>query len=245
MVKNSNKKLWLIVSVILAVLLIVTLTVGASTAWFGLSKNISGKVELTPGIKVDFGNTIVVENQNDITEFWLKKYDVSNVNELTTETTTSKLKIQDARPSDAFAIVNPSFTSLTTDNFYVRAKIIYKDIVTKQELSQAQQLEAFGMINPIKMGENWLVDESNNWHYLVNSGTTSWQNNVANANELKLVEENDEVSFLLTTNFNNVNYVPLTLAPGQDIEHMSFDGVYIILQLQAVEQNSVNVEFFA
>lgn len=246
MKQKTLHKIYISIIAILLLLFISSLVMGVTGAWFGTKREISGKVQLTPGIKVDFGYNLpnpTIEYDENTSEFWLLKYDVSSYSELTDETTVSRLDVYDVRPNDKIAVVNPILTSLTTDNFYLRAKLIYRDEITNEILTDEQMNEAFGTQTPINFGDNWLVDENGEWAYYVGN-LSAWTGGVANAEDLLLIEEYMQVSFFNTSTSNAIKFTPFEMAGGA-VEHFSFTGFNVILRIQAIEAAYVNEQFFA
>lgn len=246
MKQKTFNKLYITIFAVLLVLFILSLTVGITGAWFGSTREISGKVNLTPGIKVDFGYNMpspTLEFDETTQEFWLLKFDVENYADLSDTSTTSKLEVSDIRPGDKIAVVNPILTSLTTDNFYLRAKVIYKNKTTNEILTVDKMNEIFRTTTPLTFGYDWLIDENGEWSYCVGN-ITEWSTGKANADDLKLIEEYMQVSFFTTATQNAIKFVPLDI-PESSIEHFSISGVSIILQLQAIEAEYVNEQFFS
>lgn len=246
MKQKTLHKIYISIIAILLLLFISSLVMGVTGAWFGTKREISGKVQLTPGIKVDFGYNLpnpTIEYDESTSEFWLLKYDVNSYSELTDETTVSRLDVYDVRPNDKIAVVNPILTSLTTDNFYLRAKLIYRDEITNEILTDEQMNEAFGTQTPINFGDNWLVDENGEWAYYVGN-LSAWTGGVANAEDLLLIEEYMQVSFFNTSTSNAIKFTPFEMAGGA-VEHFSFTGFNVILRIQAIEAAYVNEQFFA
>ncbi len=125
----------------------------------------------------------------------------------------------------------------------MRAKILYRDEITGNLLTNEQMLEAFGNLSPLNFGENWLVDENGEWAYYVGN-KTEWTGGKANAGDLLLIEEYMQVSFLKTSTVNAIKFAPFEMADGT-VEHFSFTGFNVILQIQAIEAAYVNEQFFA
>ena len=79
MKEKTLKKATIITISCLLILLIVGLTLGITGAYYGSKREISGQVNLSPGIKVDFKNDkdqITIDYDEKTNEFWLMKYDV-------------------------------------------------------------------------------------------------------------------------------------------------------------------------
>lgn len=246
MKQKTLHKVYISIIAVLILLLVSSIVMGVTGAWFGSNREISGKVNLTPGIKVDFGyNTPnpTIDYDENTQEFWLLKYDVNSYLDLNDETSISRLDVHNVRPNGKIAVVNPIMTSLTTDNFYLRAKILYRDEITGNLLTNEQMLEAFGNLSPLKFGENWLIDENGEWAYYVGN-KTEWTGGKANAGDLLLIEEYMQVSFLKTSTVNAIKFSPFEIAGGA-VEHFSFTGFNVILQIQAIEAAYVNEQFFA
>lgn len=246
MKQKTLNKVYISIIVVLILLFVSSIVMGVTGAWFGSNREISGKVNLTPGIKVDFGYNSpnpTIDYDENTQEFWLLKYDVATYSELNDETTISRLDVNGVRPNDKIAVVNPILTSLTTDNFYLRAKLIFRDENTNAVLTSAQMLEAFGTLTPLNFGSQWLFDENNEWAYCVGD-VTEWNGGVANSGDLLLIEEYMQVSFLQTNIVNAIKFAPFEIADGA-VEHFSFTGFNVILQIQAIESAYVDEIFFA
>lgn len=249
MKEKTLKKATIITISCLLILLIVGLTLGITGAYYGSKREISGQVNLSPGIKVDFKNDkdqITIDYDEKTNEFWLMKYDVDAFSTLKTDTTISRLNVTGIREGAEIAIVSPEMKSLTTDEFYIRSKLIIRNSENQQELTSAQMLEMFGSTTcPILFNNNWLVDENNEWNYYVGTEKTSWTGGVANKNDILKVQQNAVLSFLtIATTADGVEYVPLTI-PNDKVEHFPVTGFEIILQIQAVEAEFVDQQFFA
>ena len=246
--KTIKKAIIIAISALL-VLLLVAITLGITGAYFGSKREISGKVNLSPGLRVDFTNDksqITIDYYED--EFWLMKYDmeVNSFAALKPDSTISRFTVDGVREGAQIALVPPEMKSLTTDDFYIRSKVIYRDSVSKQELTDAQMVEIFGSTTcPISFNNNWLVDENDEWNYYVGTEKTSWTGGVANSGDILKITENTVIDFFESTSTaENVEYVPLVIADGQ-VEHYSVVGFEVILQIQAVEAAFVNEQFFA
>ena len=248
--KTIKKAIIIAISALL-VLLLVAITLGITGAYFGSKREISGKVNLSPGLRVDFTNDkdqITIDYYED--EFWLMKYDMEDnfysFAALKPDSTISRFTADGVREGAQIALVPPEMKSLTTDDFYIRAKVIYRDSVSKQELTDAQMVEIFGSTTcPISFNNNWLVDENDEWNYYVGTEKTSWTGGVANSGDILKITENTVIDFFESTSTaENVEYVPLVIADGQ-VEHYSVAGFEVILQIQAVEAAFVNEQFFA
>ena len=246
--KSLQKNIIIVVSVFL-VLLLVGISLGITGAYFGSKREISGQVDLSPGLRVDFTNdkgqvTIDYDGKNN--EFWLMKYDVESFAYLKTDSDTSRFNVTGIREGAEIAIVPPEMKSLTTDEFYIRSRIIIRDSVSKQELTKAQLLEIFDtQTSPISLNDNWLVDENGEWSYYVGSEKSSWTGGVANKDDILKITENTTLDFCISsTTAENVEYVPLKISE-KTVEHYSVIGFEVVLQIQAVEAAFVEEQFFA
>lgn len=235
--KQINKKI-LIPVICLLSLLIILLVAGASTAWFGTRREITGEAELSPGIKVDFKDTLDKANDN---EFWLKKYDETNAANISASTTKSRLNISDVRLDNEFYLVNPTLVSNTTDSFYLRAKLVYQD-KNGNDISSDKLLELFGTENPISLNNKWLKDETSGWSYYVDDSLTSWSDILSKKDQLKTVLENDEIDFFATETNGEINYTTLKF-DGVENEYPPVGELYIVLEVQAVEIGKVSEGF--
>ena len=250
--KTIKKAIIIAISALL-VLLLVAITLGITGAYFGSKREISGKVNLSPGLRVDFTNDkgqITIDFDKEENELWLMKYDMKDnfysFAALKPDSTISRFTVDGVREGAQIALVPPEMKSLTTDDFYIRAKVIYRDSVSKQELTDAQMVEIFGSTTcPISFNNNWLVDENDEWNYYVGTEKTSWTGGVANSGDILKITENTVIDFFESTSTaENVEYVPLVIADGQ-VEHYSVVRFEVILQIQAVEAAFVNKQFFA
>ena len=250
--KTIKKAIIIAISALL-VLLLVAITLGITGAYFGSKREISGKVNLSPGLRVDFTNDkgqITIDFDKEENEFWLMKYDMKDnfysFAALKPDSTISRFTVDGVREGAQIALVPPEMKSLTTDDFYIRAKVIYRDSVSKQELTDDKMGEIFGSTTcPISFNNNWLVDENDEWNYYVGTEKTSWTGGVANSGDILKITENTVIDFFESTSTaENVEYVPLVIADGEP-EHYSVVGFEVILQIQAVEAAFVNEQFFA
>ena len=248
--KTIKKAIIIAISALL-VLLLVAITLGITGAYFGSKREISGKVNLSPGLRVDFTNDkgqITIGFDKEENEFWLMKYDMEDNSfaALKPGLKISPFTVDGVREGAQIALVPPEMKSLTTDDFYIRAKVIYRDSVSKQELTDDKMGEIFGSTTcPISFNNNWLVDENDEWNYYVGTEKTSWTGGVANSGDILKITENTVIDFFESTSTaENVEYVPLVIADGEP-EHYSVVGFEVILQIQAVEAAFVNEQFFA
>ena len=246
--KTSKKGIIITISILLVLLLIGTV-LGITGAYFGSNKAITGEVNLSPGIRVDFTNDkdqVTIDYDEKTHEFWLMKYDVTSFNNLKTDSTISRFNVTEVREGAEIAIVAPVMTSETTDDFYIRAKIIFRDSVTKAELTTEQLKEIFNLtMNPITLNDKWLLDENGEWSYYVGEGKSSWTGGVANKDDIVKITEDTTINFLTSTlTAENVEYVPLEIS-DEVVEHYSVAGFEVILQIQAVEEAKVDEQFFS
>ena len=248
-VKASKKSIFIAIAILIALLLVGT-ALGITGAYFGTKREISGQVNLSPGIRVDFTNDkdqVTIEYDEKTHEFWLRKYDVNSFAELNANSTISRFNLTEIRDGAEIAIVAPEMTSQTTDDFYIRAKVVLRDSVTAQELTDEQMEEIFGTTeNPITFNDNWLLDENGEWSYLVETGKSSWTDGAANSNDILKVAQNDKITFFTTsTTAEDIEYVPLELETKTNFEHYSIAGFEVVLHLQAVEAAKVEEQFFS
>ena len=99
------------------------------------------------------------------------------------------------------------------------------------------------LVHGMSQNNTYLLDENGEWVYCVGN-LTEWTTGKANADDLKLIEEYMQVSFFTTATQNAIKFAPLDI-PESSIEHFSIYGVNIVLQLQAIEAEYVNEQFFS
>ena len=243
MMRENKKTLFLSLISVLLVLLIVVLAI-YSTAYFGTRRKLTGRVYLTPGILVDFGETVMQDETTS--EFWLLKHDISSLDDVMSVPTKSKINETNFGSHEKIFIVNPTFESLTTDEFYIRAKIILKHASTNTVLTDEELDGTFNTRTPITFSDDWLFDGE--WAYYVGN-LNAWTNvsETANAEDLKVVSKNDVVSFLAVETYseNDVEFTYQTLSFKEDLEHFPIIDLDITLLTQAVEIAKVNEAFFS
>lgn len=248
--KTKNKKIVIAISIILLILLVATISVLATRAWFISTRQAEGTLNFVDGIKINYSN--MYEETSTSTNSALKLQTIDN----------NKLEVNGVTSNMVFKLKNPTLTpEENTVEYYVRAKLTYKlyfknadgneieitDATRNDFLATTSDYEKNGALFTVENEFDLFTSlpeistsfvKLGDWYYL---GTaTSEVNSLQDITLEKCFYNNSETKSVEIFKLDSNNEIKIAMDDSVNTnEKMPFSKLEIVLNIEAVEESAL------